>query len=112
MYEPETASICYCGHIIVSTGLPLKELVPGLHDNFDEFSMGNVPLNLLTDMNRRAKLNLSNEQLDDPQRSILMWEDKALGDCRHLDDLDKPLDQALAELADGVVIIFQVNLLI
>jgi len=87
MYEPETASICYCGHIIVSTGLPLKELVP--------------------DMNRRAKWNLSNEQLDDAQRNILMWEDKSLGDCRHLDDLDKPLDQALAELADGVVIIFQ-----
>lgn len=109
MYEPETASICYCGHIIVSTGLPLKELVPGLLDNFDEFLLGNVPLDLLTDMNRRAKLNLSNEQLDDAQRSILMWEDKSLGDCRHLDDLDKPLDQALAELADGVVIIFQVN---
>ena len=73
------------------------------------FLLGNVPLDLIIDMNRRAKLNLSNEQLDDPQRSILMWEDKALGDCRHLDDLDKPLDQALAELADGVVIIFQVS---
>ena len=106
MYEPETASICYCGHIIVSTGLPLKELVPGL---LEYFFLGNVPLDLIIDMNRRAKLNLSNEQLDDPQRSILMWEDKALGDCRHLDDLDKPLDQALAELADGVVIIFQVS---
>jgi len=34
MYEPETASICYCGHIIVSTGLPLKELVPGLLEVF------------------------------------------------------------------------------
>ena len=44
MYEPETASICYCGHIIVSTGLPLKELVPGLLDNFDEFLLGTVPL--------------------------------------------------------------------
>ena len=62
-------------------------------------------------MNRRAKWNLSNEQLDDAQRNILMWEDKSLGDCRHLDDLEKPLDQALAELADGVVIIFQVKYL-
>ena len=113
MYEPETASICYCGHIIVSTGLPLKELVPGLFEYFDKirFFSGAVPLDFIPDMNRRAKWNLSNEQLDDAQRNILMWEDKSLGDCRHLDDLEKPLDQALAELADGVVIIFQVKYL-
>ena len=77
-----------------------------------DFFSGAVPLDFIPDMNRRAKWNLSNEQLDDAQRNILMWEDKSLGDCRHLDDLDKPLDQALAELADGVVIIFQVLLLI
>ena len=43
--------------------------------------------------------------------NLLMWEDKCLGDCRNLDDLEKPLDQILNELADGVVIIFQVNLI-
>ena len=69
---------------------------------------GDCALNLILEMNRRAKWNLSNDQLEDAQRNILMWEDKSLGDCRHLDDLEKPLDQALAELADGVVIIFQV----
>ena len=67
---------------------------------------------ILSEMNKRAKWNLSNDELEDAQRNILMWEDKSLGDCRHLDDLEKPLDQALAELADGVVIIFQVLFLI
>ena len=38
-----------------------------------------------------------------------MWEDKAQGDCHNLDDLEKPLDEALSELQDDVVIIFQVK---
>ena len=61
----------------------------------------------ILEMNKRAKWNLNAEEIENG--NILMWEDKSLGDCRHLDDLEKPLDQALAELADGVVIIFQVK---
>ena len=76
-------------------------------------------------MNQRAKWR-------GEVKSIQMWEDKAQGDCRNLDDLDKdrlwnfknvlklvfqcflnfkqkPLDEALSELQDGVVIIFQKN---
>ena len=74
-------TFCFCGHVIVPTGLPLKRLAPI--------------------MSERAKWGKE-------ITNLLMWEDKCLGDCRNLDDLDKPLDQILNELADGVVIIFQV----
>ena len=53
-------------------------------------------------MNKRAKWS-------EEVKEVLMWEDKTQGDCRNLDDLNKTLESALAELADGVVIIFQVN---
>ena len=52
-------------------------------------------------MNKRAKWQ--NEV-----KSVLMWEDRAQGDCKNLDDLEKSLEQALTELQDGAVIIFQV----
>ena len=53
-------------------------------------------------MNKRARWSSE-------VKSVQMWEDKAQGDCRNLDDLEKPLDEALSELQDGVVIIFQVK---
>ena len=53
-------------------------------------------------MNKRAKWKSE-------VKSVLMWEDRAQGDCKNLDDLEKSLEQALTELQDGAVIIFQVR---
>lgn len=98
LYEPDTGSLCYCGHIIVPMSTKLKELLP--------------------ELTRRA------HWIDEPSaENILMFEDRHLGNCRHLKDLDDSLDQSLLffkttpppsdyrdgglDIEDGVVIIFQ-----
>ncbi|CAG5095731.1 Oidioi.mRNA.OKI2018_I69.XSR.g14310.t1.cds [Oikopleura dioica] len=70
LFDPDSGTIAYCGHLIVPISSKLKDLIP--------------------EMTRRA---FWNEQPAEDE--ILMFEDRHLGYCIHLKDLNASMNEAL-----------------
>lgn len=70
LYEPDTGTLCYCGHMIIQLGTLLKDLIP--------------------EMKKRAGWSEDLKAED-----VLMFEDRHLGNCRQLPDLDLSVEHSL-----------------
>ena len=110
--------------MIVPMGTALKDLIPGYFSIFSKEFLKNCFSKKLLEMKRRAGWHETLKTED-----ILMFEDRHLGNCKHLDKLEKSLESALqffrstppsrdihrntttpqADAEDGAVIIFQVT---